>query len=111
MTDSKSSIRHEDILYHLQSFSDDEKAILKAMGRITVSVKKNVALHTIFKKLPEQYIKSGKKCIEGLCAKGFIIKYRKENYGLSQKGRDVANYLTNEDMKNKYNDLRILLLI
>lgn len=110
MKDSKTS-RHEDILKYLETFSDEEKVVLKAMGRLNVSVGKNIALHTIHKKIPDEYLHTANKTIKSLCKKGFIVKYRKENYGLSKKGRDVANHITKKDMRDKNADLRLLLLL
>lgn len=110
MKDSEPS-RRGMILFYLESMTEEEIAVLKVMGRLNVSVKKNIAVQTIHKKLPDKYLKVANKTINSLSKDGFIIKYRKENVGLSQKGRDVANYIVDQDLKKKNRDLRLLLLL
>lgn len=82
MTSNKS-----EILRCLDELDDAEKSILYAMGKMRITVNKNVREETIRKKLPDKYLINFDKALSNLIKRGIVVRYRPHNYGLSQKGR------------------------
>lgn len=95
----------------VNSLSPIEKAILYECGKMCISVNKNVNEDTIKKKLPDKYHKDFSKAIKNLLSKGILVRYRHKNYGVSKEWRVIIAYIVEERHKDRYGDLRILMLL
>lgn len=95
----------------ISTLSISEKKILYVLGKMHISVNKNVHEKTIKKKLPEKYSKEVKKDLKKLLNSGILIRYRPHNYGLSKKGRILADKIVKQKRKNTYNCLDKILYI
>ena len=58
------------------------------------SVNKNFNKHTIKKKLKKEDLPLFEKSFNNLVKSGIIVKYRKENYGISKKRPHYIKYNT-----------------
>ena len=94
----------------IKELSETEKHILYILGKMRISVKKNFDEHTLKKKLSNKDLKNYKKAFSNLCTSGIIVMYRPGNYGVSKKGREVADELVEQKRANIYSNLRILML-
>lgn len=88
--------------------TEDEIKILELLGRLHVSRHKNINEATIRKKLPQQYHANLKKTIKSLISKGFLRRYRNENYSLNAQGKKIAEELAKKLRDNVYSGLHIL---
>ena len=95
----------------IDQLSPVEKMIMIKIGRIKVSKHKNINKKTIYNKVPNEFHNDIEDCINNLLSKGLIMKYRNNNYNVSQLGYRVAIKLKAIDQKDKYADLRILFLV
>ncbi|TFH39777.1 MAG: hypothetical protein E4G94_10630 [ANME-2 cluster archaeon] len=93
----------------ITELTDDEIKILGVLGRLHISLNKNINENTIRKNLPQQYHKNLNKTIKSLKSKGLLLPYRKENYCLNAKGKKIAEKLAKKRRDNLYSGLRMLL--
>ena len=98
----------EDILNQL---SPTEKNMLYILGKMHISVKKNFDENSLKKKLSDNDLKNYKKAFSNLKHSGLVVMYRPGNYGISKKGRIVADKLVESKRRNIYDNLRILMLM
>lgn len=97
----------EDIIAKL---SPTERNMLYILGKMHISVKKNFDEDTLKKKLSNKDLRNYKKSFSNLKNSGLIVMYRPGNYGISKKGRIVADKIVDLKRKNIYQNLKILLI-
>lgn len=102
--DDKSYINNQ-----ISSLSDTEREILRTVGKMHISVNKNVKEETIKKKLPDKYLKGFNKALSNLLKSGLLVRYRAHNYGVSKKGRIIANEIMKSKREKAYEGLKILM--
>ena len=95
----------------IENLSPTEINILYILGKMHISVKKNFNEHTLKKKLSNKDLKHYEKSFSNLKNSGLIVMYRPGNFGISKKGRIVADEIVNLKRRNIYKNLRILLLM
>ena len=95
----------------IEELNEYETLIMTELGRMSISVKKNISEETLKNKLPDDHIKNFSKNRDSLKAKGLIVKYRPGNYGVPKLGRIVARKLLEKSRNKKYNDLNRILLV
>ena len=95
----------------LQDLTPIEKKILLECGKYNISIKKNISEETIKKKMPNSYMPKFNKSIKSLLAKGLLVKYRNNNFGLSKDGRTISKRIKEKHQNDLYDGLRILMLI
>ena len=91
----------------ISDLSDTEREILYVLGRMRISINKNVQEETIKKKLPDKYLKTFNKAFSNLLKSGLVVKYRAHNYGVSQEGRILIDEIVKLKMKEQYVGLTI----
>ena len=94
----------------VKELSETEKNILFILGKIRISVNKNVNEHSLKKKLSNEDLKNYKKAFSNLCNSGIIVMYRPGNFGVSKQGRRITDEIVEQKRQNKYDGLRILML-
>lgn len=94
----------------IKSLDQCEKRVLRFLGKEHISNHKNVRLEKIKKKLPNSYGKNVDKALKSLKSKGYVYDYRHKNYGLSPLGKKVAERIYDDFMKDRYKDLRQILM-
>lgn len=87
-----------------------EKNILFILGKMRISVNKNVNEHSLKKKLSNEDLKNYNKAFSNLCACGIIVMYRPGNFGVSKQGRKITDEIVKQKRQNKYEGLRILMI-
>ena len=95
----------------ISSLTPVEISILSKCARMKTSVNKNFNKNTIKKKLKTEELPFFEKSFNNLIKSGIIVKYRKENYGISKKGRIIQNIILNNERKEKYSNLNRILII
>ncbi|MCL2115490.1 MAG: hypothetical protein FWH29_04640 [Methanobrevibacter sp.] len=97
----------------IEGLNEYETLIVTELGRLKISVNKNVSEETLKKKLPDDHLKHFSRSIRNLKSNGLIVKYRNENWGVSQIGRIVARKLVEKYRAKKYKkqNLRIMALL
>lgn len=98
----------DDIISDLDKY---EKRLLRLLGSEHLSKHKNLRLETIKDRLPDEYGKEVDKAISSLRCEGLIFSYRHKDYGLSPLGVKVAQRIVKEFNKERYGDLRILMIV
>lgn len=94
----------------VKELSVTEKNILYILGKMRISVNKNVNEHSLKKKLSNEDLKNYKKAFSNLCNSGIIVMYRPGNFGVSKQGRRITDEIVEQKRHNKYEGLRILML-
>ena len=94
----------------IKELSETEKNILYILGKMRISVNKNINEHSLKKKLSNEDLKNYKKAFSNLCACGIIEIYRPGNYAVSKQGRRITDEIVMQKRQNKYAGLRILML-
>lgn len=94
----------------IKELSETEKNILYILGKMRISVNKNVNEHSLKKKLSNDDLKNYKKAFSNLCACGIIEMYRPGNFAVSKQGRRITDEIVKQKRQNKYDGLRILML-
>lgn len=69
----------------INQLSPTEKQILYILGKLDISIKKNINENTIKKKLSDNHLKKFPKSLNNLKNSGLIVKYRNNNWGVSKK--------------------------
>ena len=95
----------------INQLSPIEKQILYVLGKLKISVSKNINEDTIKKKLPSKYHKDFSKSLNNLKASGLIVKYRQNNWGVSKNGRKVIHLIVEQKREEHYQNLNRILLI
>ncbi len=95
--------------HYILKLSDTEREILYVLGKMRISVNKNVREETIKKKLPDKYLKDFNSALSTLLKSGLIVKYRPHNYGLSQDGRILVDKIVELKRSKIYDGLKILI--
>jgi len=95
----------------IEELDEYEKRVLRLLGSLNVSQHKNIRKETIKKRLPNKYGKKIDRTLNKLRTKGLLFPYRPNNYGLSALGVIIAQKLVKDFRDQKYNDLKILMLI
>jgi Mn-dependent DtxR family transcriptional regulator len=91
--------------------TDCEKKVLELLGKLHISQNKNVNEKTLRKKLLSKCQPELSDIIKSLHSKGLLRYYRKENYALTKEGKELAEKLAENIIKELYPDLRILLVL
>ena len=94
----------------IKELSETEKNILYVLGKMRISVNKNVNEHSLKKKLSNDDLKNYKKAFSNLCACGIIEMYRSGNFAVSKQGRRITDEIVEQKRKSIYGNLRILML-
>ena len=94
----------------VKELSETEKNILYILGKMRISVNKNVNEHSLKKKLSNEDLKNYKTAFSNLCNSGIIVMYRPGNFGVSKQGRRITDEVVKQKRQNKYAGLRILML-
>ncbi|WP_406533490.1 hypothetical protein [Methanobrevibacter sp.] len=95
----------------LQNLTPVEEKILLECGKNNITIKKNIIEETIKKKLPNAFLPEFNKSLKNLLAKGLLVKYRPHNYGLSKDGRVISRKIKDNNQKELYSNLRILIFV
>lgn len=99
----------EEAYNQIADLSSAEMEILYVLGKMRISVNKNVREETIKKKLPDKYLNDFNNALSNLLKSGLLVKYRPHNYGLSQKGRILVDNIVELKRNNVYKGLKILI--
>ena len=75
----------------IKELSETVKNILYILGKMRISVNKNINEHSLKKKLSNEDLKNYKKAFSNLCACGIIEIYRPGNYAVSKQGRRITD--------------------
>ena len=94
----------------IKELSETEKNILYVLGKMRISVNKNINEHSLKKKLSNDDLKNYKKAFSNLSACGIIVMYRPGNFAVSKQGRRITDEIVEQKRQNKYDGLRILML-
>ena len=94
----------------IKELSETEKNILYVLGKMRISVNKNINEHSLKKKLSNDDLKNYKKAFSNLSACGIIVMYRPGNFAVSKHGRRITDEIVEQKRQNKYDGLRILML-
>lgn len=96
----------------INQLSPTEIQILYILGKLDISVKKNINEDTIKKKLPDNHLKKFPKSLNNLKKSGLIVRYRNNNWAVSKKGREVTHLIVKQKREKYYKNLsRILLFV
>ena len=93
----------------INELSETEKNILYILGKMRISVNKNVDEHSLKKKLSNDDLKNYKKAFSNLSACGIIVMYRPGNFAVSKQGRRITDEIVEQKRQNKYDGLKILM--
>ncbi|MGP8024533.1 MAG: hypothetical protein ACLQG5_03805 [Methanobacterium sp.] len=88
-----------------------ERRVLRFLGKEKITKNKNIRHETIKNRLPDENDGEIDNAIESLLNKGLMFQYRPKNYGLSSIGVTVAQSIVKEFLKERYGDLRILMVV
>lgn len=94
----------------VKQLTKTERNILYILGKMRISVNKNVNEHSLKKKLSNEDLKNYNQAFSNLCACGIIVMYRPGNFGVSKQGRRITDEVVDQKRKDKYAGLRILML-
>ena len=94
----------------VKQLTKTEKNILYILGKMRISVNKNVNEHSLKKKLSNEDLKNYNQAFSNLCSCGIIVMYRPGNFGVSKQGRKITDEVVNQKRNDKYAGLRILML-
>ena len=86
----------------LQNLTPVEEKILLECGKNNITIKK---------KMPNAFLPEFNKSLKNLLAKGLLVKYRPHNYGLSKEGRVISRKIKDNNQKELYSNLRILMFV
>ena len=93
----------------IKELSETEKNILYVLGKMRISVNKNINEHSLKKKLSNDDLKNYKKAFSNLSACGIIVMYRPGNFAVSKQGRRITDENVEQKRQNKYDGLKILM--
>lgn len=93
----------------IKELSETEKNILYVLGKMRISVNKNINEHSLKKKLSNDDLKNYKKAFSNLSACGIIVMYRPGNFAVSKQGRRITDEIVEQKRQNKYDGLKILM--
>ena len=93
----------------IKELSETEKNILYVLGKMRISVNKNINEHSLKKKLSNDDLKNYKKAFSNLSACGIIVMYRPGNFAVSKQGRRITDEIIKQKRQNKYDGLKILM--
>ena len=94
----------------VKQLTKTERNILYTLGKMRISVNKNVNEHSLKKKLSNEDLKNYNDAFSNLCSCGIIVMYRPGNFGVSKQGRRITDEVVDQKRKDKYAGLRMLLL-
>ena len=94
----------------IKELSETEINILYVLGKMRISVNKNINEHSIKKKLSDEDLKNYKKAFSNFCACGIIVMYRPGNFAVSKQGIKITDEIVEQKRQKKYAGLRILML-
>lgn len=83
----------------IKELSETEKNILYILGKMRISVNKNVDEHSLKKKLSNDDLKNYKKAFSNLCSCGIIVIYRPGNFAVSKHGRIITDEIVEKKEK------------
>ena len=83
----------------INELSETEKNILYILGKMRISVNKNVDEHSLKKKLSNDDLKNYKKAFSNLCSCGIIVRYRPGNFAVSKQGRRITDEIVEKKEK------------
>ncbi|AUB58789.1 hypothetical protein BK008_11025 [Methanobacterium sp. MZ-A1] len=101
----------DEVALIIEELDEYEKRVLRLLGSLNISQHKNIRKETIKKRLPNKYGKKIDRTLDLLRNKGLLFPYRPNNYGLSTLGVIIAQKLVKEFRDQKYDDIKILMLI
>ena len=94
----------------VKELSETEKNILFILGKMRISVNKNVNEHSLKKKLSNEDLKNYKKAFSNLCNSGIIVMYRPGNFGVSKQGRRITDEIVELYRQEKYRAIIVIFL-
>lgn len=93
----------------IKELSETERNILFILGKMRISINKNVNEESIKKKLSNKDLKEYNKAFSNLLTSGIVVMYRPGNFGVSKQGRRITNEIVEQKRLKKYSGLRILM--